>query len=598
MSQPSEVRVIHASPPSGPARSFILRVCTENPFYVLSAALFLLGLRLSYGGPVDVVAWWWVMGGLAAYTLLLAGTGALLVRFGNVWDDVRTVLLLTVLMFLATSLTFDQLLFLDPLQGFACILGGLALAVVVTEGVLRTIRLQLPALLRVPYYLALALFFIYPLTMTGLLYAPRDPGLRGEALLWGLFGFSTVAGVVALTLLPAVRRGPRYTADNGSPWRWPLYPWVLFGLLGVAVPVRAYLLCFSMDPLMDDDRDSTIFGPWFLAPFALAVAVVLLESGIVSARRGVLKLALFLPALVVGLTLIVQPQDPIKAAFRDLFTKRCGSDPLLLTLAVAAGFYAYAAVRRVPQADGALTAALVALAFVGPQTSDLHTLRPAQPLPVLGAAALQLVLGLRRRRFARCLAGTTGMAVGLALALPRENDVSFLQSLVAFHATVAGLLTLGACASDPLGRSLRAAGTALLLLACLAVTFGRVHPPPDVPPGSVAVYPLLMAALLVCYGLLFDRLPLAAAAVALVAWLGTAALHGYAALREVLRGLDHMATSLVLFAVAVIVSLRKSGILARQLGVSTGTVAAVLPAAAGGGRAAPPDPGATSTPGG
>mgnify|MGYP000126314188 CR=1 FL=1 len=33
-----------------------------------------------------------------------------LVRFGNVWDDVRTVLLLVVLMFLATSVTFDDVL--------------------------------------------------------------------------------------------------------------------------------------------------------------------------------------------------------------------------------------------------------------------------------------------------------------------------------------------------------------------------------------------------------------------------------------------------------------------------------------------------------
>src|ERR1041384_399229 len=98
------------------ARGAVRWVCTNNPFYVLSAGLFLVGLRLSFGARAleDV---WALMGGLAGYTLLLALTACLLVRFGNVWDDVRTVLLLVVLMFLATSATIDQVLVLTPGRG-------------------------------------------------------------------------------------------------------------------------------------------------------------------------------------------------------------------------------------------------------------------------------------------------------------------------------------------------------------------------------------------------------------------------------------------------------------------------------------------------
>jgi len=132
---------------------------------------------------------------------------------------------------------------MTPGRGFACYLGGLLLAVAVSEGVLRGIRLRLPAWFRVPYYLILALFFLYPLALSPLLDGPRS-----EALLWGLFGFSPAAGLVFLTLLPAIRRGPDYVRANGSPWRWPLYPWVLFGLLACAVPARAFLLCWSMGP--------------------------------------------------------------------------------------------------------------------------------------------------------------------------------------------------------------------------------------------------------------------------------------------------------------------------------------------------------------
>src|SRR5258708_1452189 len=76
MSQPSDVRA--TSTPMAPPfpGDFLLRVCTNNPFYVLSAGLFLFGLRVSYGGKVEAVHTWSLMGGLAGYTLLLAGTAS------------------------------------------------------------------------------------------------------------------------------------------------------------------------------------------------------------------------------------------------------------------------------------------------------------------------------------------------------------------------------------------------------------------------------------------------------------------------------------------------------------------------------------------
>jgi hypothetical protein len=565
-SNPSSVRA--TSSEFALARRFFLRVCTDNPFYVLSAVLFLFGLRMSYGGEVEVVQTWLIMGGLAGYTMLLAITAALLVRFANVWDDVRTILLLTVLMFLAISLTFDEALFKYPVRGIVCNLVGLALAVVVTEGVLHTIQLRLPALFRVPYYLALTLFFIYPLTLTGLLQTPR--GVRSDTLLWGLAGFSTVAALVTLTLLPAVRRGPRYTADNGSPWAWPLYPWALFGLLGAAVPVRAMLLCFSLDPLMDDDRSLSIFAPYFLTPFALAVAVVLLELGIVSGRRGLMKSALALPALVAVLTLTGYRNDPINLGFRTLFTEQFGCDPLLLTLLAAASFYVYAVLRRVPLADDALTAALAALAFVGPETKNVSTLHPAQPLPVLAAAALQLAIGLERRVVLRCLLGTAGVSAALGLGAPRPVGGSSLQWLVAFHTMVAGLLILGVVFRDGRGRVLRATGAFLVLQACLAATFGGGDLPLAVPAWAVAVYTPLVAAILAGYGLLLDRVSLVVAAVAVVGWLSNAGWQGYGALRQILHGLDHITVSLALFAIAVLVSLGKAGKLRHWLEVWTG----------------------------
>src|SRR5687768_9773478 len=145
-----EGRAPAPSPVDG-GRELIRWVCTNNPFYVISAALFLAGMWVSFGEQADAEESWALMAGLTGYTLLLAVTACLLVRFASVWDDVRTVLLLVVLMFLAMSFIFDEALVRSRAQGLACFVGGLAFAVAVSEGVLRGIRLALPVWFRGPY---------------------------------------------------------------------------------------------------------------------------------------------------------------------------------------------------------------------------------------------------------------------------------------------------------------------------------------------------------------------------------------------------------------------------------------------------------------
>jgi hypothetical protein len=111
-----------SAPPAlaGGSRGLIRWVCTSNPFYVLSALLVCLGLWVSFGAQVDAYQTWALLFGMAGYTLLLAVTACLLVRFVGVWDDVRSVLLLVVLMFLATSVTFDEVVSISPERGVVC----------------------------------------------------------------------------------------------------------------------------------------------------------------------------------------------------------------------------------------------------------------------------------------------------------------------------------------------------------------------------------------------------------------------------------------------------------------------------------------------
>lgn len=554
MTQQGDVRSSAPALP-GAARGFIRWICTNNPFYVLSAGLFLAGLKLSFGDPTLAEDTWAMMGGLAGYTLLLAGAACLLVRYAKVWDDVRTVLLLVVLMFLATSVTFDEVLVVTPWRGLVCGILGFAFAVAVSEGILRAIRLALPAWFRMPYYLILALFFIYPLALRPLADHPHS-----ESLLWGLFGFSPIAGLLFLTLLPAIRRGPDYVRGNGSPWPFPLYPWSLFVFLAMAVVGRSILLCWSMHLLPNGDTERLIFGPYFLAPFGFALTVLVLEMAVVSGRRAVLAVALAMPLGLAILAFTGHRADPVYGEFLDLFHRRLGALPPYVTLLGALAVYVYAACRRVAFALDALTAALLALSVVGFNTLSLGELVAPRPLPLLAVAAVQLAIGLAQWTSWRCVLGS--LAAVAALAPTADLLTPSLQGAVAFHLALAAMLLLAALFDDWFARLMRIVGAALIVLLSVGAMFSGFEA--GVPPWALWIYPLGAAVVLLVYGLLLRlRFDLAGAGVVFALWLTTSAWQGYVALRHRVAGLDLLVASLLLLGLAVVISLSKSGVLPR-----------------------------------
>jgi hypothetical protein len=314
------------------------------------------------------------------------------------------------------------------------------------------------------------------------------------------------------------------------------------------------------------NRGRLIFGPYFLVPFGLAVAVLVLEIGILSRRRSVLWAALAGAADLVVLALIGHHTHPVYRGFLSVFTARLGGDPLFLTLLALAGFYVYAVVRRVPQATEALTATLAALAVVGPTTltSGEWTL-PPWPAPLLVAAGIQLGLGLWRRASWRCLVAAGCLAVVATGVLPPEAETAPFRELIAFHLALLVVLTIGAF-DDPFARSLRVVGALAVLFACLASLNLWFSQPARVPQWTAAVYPLFMAFLLAGYGLLLGHGPsFVVAALVLLGWLAAALVRGYGALRLLVSGLDYLAVSLTLFALALVVSLAKAGVLARWL---------------------------------
>src|SRR3954447_23069306 len=109
----------------GRPRGLVGWLYTSNPFYVLSADLVFMGLRMSLDPSGKTFETGALLLALVGYTLLLATTAALLIRLGRVWDDARTIMLLVVVMFLAISISFDETLAGKQSLGKACFLGGL-----------------------------------------------------------------------------------------------------------------------------------------------------------------------------------------------------------------------------------------------------------------------------------------------------------------------------------------------------------------------------------------------------------------------------------------------------------------------------------------
>lgn len=433
--------------PPAAGRTLLGWVATSNPLYVVSAGLFLFGLRMSFDAQDTDAGSWLLMAGLGGYTLLLAAAALLLVRFAGVWNDVRTVLLLVVLMFLATSVTFDDLLVSDPGRGAVVNLLGLGFAVAVSEGVLRGIRLRLPWGFRLPYYLTLGLFFLYPLLLT-----PYHHDPRGEPLQWLLWGFSPAAGLVFLTLLPAIRRGPGYTRDTGSPWPWPFYPWSLFVFLGLAVPARAFLLCWSFHLLDGADAEHLVFGPYFVVPFGFAAAVLLLELGLERDRPIVRWVALAVPAGLAVLAGVGHAADPVYAGFLARFMDRLGGSPLFLTVLTAGGFYLYAWSRGVRLAADGVALAVLAVAVVGPETVGWDEPAGPRAWPLAAVATLQVAVGLRRRDPWRVLAGGLVPATWAGIAGWR-GYLALRAQVPGLDYLVGGLLLLPAAVLVSLGKA-------------------------------------------------------------------------------------------------------------------------------------------------
>ncbi|MDB5391271.1 MAG: hypothetical protein JWM11_6917, partial [Planctomycetaceae bacterium] len=365
------------------------------------------------------------------------------------------------LLFLATSVTFVELLNLDPARGKPLMALGFGLAVLVTEGLLLGLGIRLRTLFRGPYYLWLALLYFFPLWVS-----PEVTGLSAAATSWRLLAFPVSASVLTLALLPAVRRGAEYCQENGTPWSWPLFPWTLFGFMGLATLFRTYALTISFLP---SDGMLTAFQPYFLVPFLLAVLVLLLEIGLIERSKVLINIALGATPGLLWLALPGIYTDGPAAEFLTDFTSHLGS-PLWLTCLGVVGFHAWAMLRGVKVARWYLLGALLLAVRISPATVDPRHLAPAHSWPLIIAATLEIVRGLNRRHPLMLLAG--GFFLSLALSAFLWDSPWFVyRRIIPFHVAMLSILIVGCTFRGFYSRVLRIIGAVLLPASAAAAVF-------------------------------------------------------------------------------------------------------------------------------
>lgn len=462
-----------------PRPSLVRWLYTHNPFYAISAALMLYAVRAGYGKlEIGSINCWVMMGILATYTLLLAGVGVCIVRLGRVWEDARSILLLLLLLFLAVSISADDLFVkaTSPEQGTALLVCGFLFSVAVSAGVVWGLQIRIGWEYVVPFVLYLALFFAMPWWCSPELH-PRATRM----LNWTVFLFPQVAALLNLTLLPAVRRGAKGVINNGTPWPWPWFPWTAFGVIAVAVAIRSFALAmtFSQTGQIWGDIEArsgivfdTIWGPYFLIPFGLSILVLLFEGSIAAGNRVVARKVMICSP---GLLLLALPWSD-GPAFEGFLTHRVMATigaPLWWTLLLLLVFFGWAVLRKIEGASLGFVLVIVLLTFIGADTLSLRAIHTPQPGPLFVVGTLLAINAAMRKSSAGCFGASAIFVYATWLVLPQTPLTGF-RMMTCYHLLLLSCVVFGLIFRDKFSTLLRFIGAAWLPLTSLAMMTGSL----------------------------------------------------------------------------------------------------------------------------
>jgi hypothetical protein len=391
-------------------------------------------------------------------------------------------------MFFAISVSFDELLTVKSdrdtggtlLSVLLLMAASLFFSIGVSETLIRGLLVRLGMIWRLPLYLFLVLLFGYPILLL-----PEVMPWSTTQIQWLIGVFPTVAGLIALTLIPAIRQGSGSVANNGTPWTWPMFPWSPFVMIACAVVFRSFSLTISFDvPGLTTHFWDSAFGVYLLVPFLLAVLVLLLEIGIVEKlprlQNGVLACSPIL-LLMAHPRIVPWHRLPSYAAFVDQLTYSIAS-PVYLVLLGLMLFFTWALWRCVKAAEFGWVVSLLGLAIVPTRIFvDASTgpgLRDGQiwPLLVLGVVYAQKFWRHR----------TSGSAVLVVLAamlllrlILMMGGLGGWNNFVSLNIALIAVIWIGRALRDDLAEILRELGPPMLTVSTVSgslMLIGREMP--------------------------------------------------------------------------------------------------------------------------
>ncbi|MBL8830114.1 MAG: hypothetical protein JNM18_24260, partial [Planctomycetaceae bacterium] len=522
------------------------RLYSSNPFYVLGACLLFAGLRLSFDTEANAYPSERLLLGLGVFTTLTAALGFLLIRWGQVWDDVRSLLLLVLLLIVGMSVTLDQIVATDLAYGATLTtllwLYTLAIVALLTRGLGMRLALAYTA----PLIAILTAIIGYSLVLKWLL----DARHLGLAKL-GLAMYPTLGGAIALTLLPAIRRGPTLAEPNGTPWRWPLYPWSMFVILAAEFVGRAYYLCQSFGI---GGRDDHIFGLYLFAPSLLAIAALLLEETLRRRDRAAQAYVLLCSFFVVAAVFQVR-DTPFGWQFWHELTELLGCSWLHMTISGLVVFHAWALIRGATGAHWSLTAALIAWAGTRPPATALFDTLYGWPLLVF--AVWQAAVAVRRGQGARAFVAVIVGLWGLDVQWP-GLDLGRHHGLWISHTLLIAAWFIALTFRDSSTRWVRRVGQ--LLVPLVAIQVWRQHAQFAPPVDQLLWYghaPVLSTGLLLISWLHRQPGDRLSAAITSLLWLAIVGRTPLLQLRADWPGFDLIVGGTVALVTAIAISIRK-----------------------------------------
>jgi hypothetical protein len=338
------------------------------------------------------------------------------------------------LMLVAISSCLDELFYDDVNLATSVMIASAVFASLLVECTVRQLRIVFPMSYRLPLHAMLQWFFLFPVLI-------MHPSLGLSGLQEGLrvLLFPLIAALLMGLLIYAVRQGSTIVRENGTPWKWPFYPWSVFVFLLIGVAIRSYVLTLSFQSGADL---SSTWAPYYLSPLVLGLGVLLHEIGTFEKNVVCRQLGSMAPLAA----LVLASMGGWTNAQIELLVQLSNSLASPIWLTIAGSFLCFVAMSIRGDQACALGAVgcLTALSCMPTYFTRVDQLDWQNAWPMMAAALFALGLGIRRQ--SSFWMTTSATLIGVVVAGFLLNDwwrlAGRLETQVLFGAGVHGWLLM------------------------------------------------------------------------------------------------------------------------------------------------------------